>query len=60
MLQGLEKLLKVTEKKMKKTETEKPGAVEGFTLVSCCQNLDLYVAVDGGSWGSHRKKRKKN
>ena len=38
----------------------KPGAVEGFTLVSCCQNLDLYVAVDGGSWGSHRKKRKKN
>ena len=55
MLQGLEKLLKVWN-----TETEKPGAVEGFTLVRCCQNLDLYVAVDGGSWGSHRKKRKKN
>ena len=44
MLEGLEKLLKVTEKK-----NEKPGAVEGFTLVRCCQNLDLYVAVDGGS-----------
>ena len=55
MLQGLEKLLKVWN-----TETEKPGAVEGFTLVRCCQNLDLYFAVDGGSWGSHRKKAKKN
>ena len=49
MLQGLEKLLKVTEKKMEKTETEKPGAIEGFTLVSYSQNQDLYVAVDSGS-----------
>ena len=35
---GLEKLLQVWN-----TETEKSGAVEGFTLVSCCQNLDLLL-----------------
>ena len=35
---GLEKLLQVWN-----TETEKSGAVEGFALVSCCQNLDLFL-----------------
>ena len=41
-----------------KTETEKSGAFEGFKFyISGLLAKPGFVAVDGWSWGSQRKKR---